>query len=211
MSRRQARKQARSAAERRAQRRALLGLVALAVLVLVGIAVVVSLLGDGNGRETEAAPVDDYPYPVQMFPPDPGGRAHIPVGQVYNNYNSNPPTSGPHTSLAELGVHSEPVPKEHLVHNMEHGQVVIWYNCDGGPQPLSPEQCGELRTELAQITNDAISAGKLVVLTPYPDMDHRIALTAWQFLDAFDEFDADRVQKFIDTFYCHTDLEGFCR
>ena len=41
-------------------------------------------------------------------------------------------------------------------------------------------------------------------------MEHRVALTAWQFLDTFDEFEAQRVGTFISTFYCHTNLEGFC-
>jgi hypothetical protein len=47
-------------------------------------------------------------------------------------------------------------------------------------------------------------------MTPYADMDGRIALTAWGFLDTFEEFDAARVQKFIDTFECNFDPEHFC-
>ena len=65
-------------------------------------------------------------------------------------------------------------------------------------------------SNLAAMVNEANENGKRVLMTPYAEMDHRIALTAWQFLDAFDEFDAQRVQTFIDTFYCHTDLEGVC-
>jgi hypothetical protein len=93
---------------------------------------------------------------------------------------------------------------------MEHSQVIVWYNCNGGPAPLPAEACRKLRDDLAVVVNDALNRGKQVVMTPYPNMDHRIALTAWQFLDAFDEFDSERVRTFIDTFYCHTNLEGFC-
>jgi hypothetical protein len=44
-------------------------------------------------------------------------------------YPSNPPTSGPHAQSAlNFRVHDTPQPKENLVHNMEHGGVIIWYN-----------------------------------------------------------------------------------
>jgi len=39
--------------------------------------------------------------------------------------------------------------------------------------------------------------GKLVLMIPYEQMEHRIALTAWRTLDAFDQFDGKRVQAFI--------------
>ena len=46
-------------------------------------------------------------------------------------YNSNPPTSGPHSATPmPFKVLDNPAPKENLVHNMEHGGVVVWYNTD---------------------------------------------------------------------------------
>jgi hypothetical protein len=208
MSRRAARSRA-AAAQRRARRRSFLAVVAVIVSVIVVAAAVLTLLVGKGSLDKEASAVHNYPYPVQMFPPDPGGRTHIPAGQSYS-YNSNPPTSGPHTSAtATPGVHEEPVPKETAVHNLEHGQVVVWYNCNA-PQPLNTDACNTLIQSLAAGVSDANNRGKRVVMTPYPAMDHRIALTAWQFLDAFDEFDAEHVRTFIDTFYCHVNLEGFC-
>jgi len=210
MSRR-ARKSERAAAERRARRRSFLAVVAVVVAVLVIAAAAFALLAGGSDLDTEAAPVENYPYPVQMFPPDPGERGHFAVGETYDDYNSNPPTSGPHTNVAAgPGVYEEPVPKETAVHSMEHGMVVVWYNCNGGPQPLNEAACGTLRQDLAAIVNAANENGKKVLMTPYAAMDRRIALTAWQFLDSFDEFDAQRVRTFIETFYCHINLEGFC-
>lgn len=210
MSRRGGR-DARSAAERRARRRSFLAVVAVGAAVLVVGAIAFALVAGGESLDTKAAAVENYPFPaLQMFPPDPGGRAHFPVGETYDDYNSNPPTSGPHTAAVAPGVYDDPVPKESTVHNMEHGQVVVWYNCAGGPQPLDQTACGALRGDLETIVTDANDGGKKVLMTPYASMDERIALTAWQFLDAFDEFDAQRVRTFIDTFYCHTNLEGFC-
>jgi hypothetical protein len=200
----------RAAAERRARRRSFLAVVAVGVGVLVVAAVAFVILG-GENLDKEAAAVENYPYPaLQMFPPDPGGRAHFAVGETYDDYNSNPPTSGPHTAAVAPGVYDAPVPKESAVHNMEHSQVVVWYNCNGDPQPSDESACAALRQDLAAIVEEANENGKRILMTPYAEMDRRIALTAWQFLDAFDEFDAQRVRTFIDTFYCHTDLEGFC-
>ena len=208
MSRRAARSRA-AAAQRRAHRRSFLAVVAVVVSVIVVAAAVLTLLVGKGSLDKEASAVNNYPYPVQMFPPDPGGRTHIPAGQSYS-YNSNPPTSGPHTSaVATPGVDEEPVPKEMAVHNMEHGQVVVWYSCNA-PQPLSADACNALKQSLGSVVSDELQRNKRVVMTPYSEMEHSIALTAWQFLDAFDQFDAQRVRTFIDTFYCHTNLEGFC-
>lgn len=150
----------------------------------------------------------DYPYPVQTFADQ--GRDHIPPGQVYDGYNSNPPTSGPHSSqAANWGVSEAELPKEVPVHNMEHGGVVIWYNCDGGPAPLDDSACQLLRTQLASVVRANLARRKMVLMTPYPHMPNRIALTAWRTLDAFDEFDQARVQAFIDAFERKFNPEGF--
>ena len=210
MSRR-AWKSDRAAAERRARRRSLLAVVAVGVGVLAVAAVAFVILGGGRNLDKEAAAVENYPYSeLQMLPPDPGGRGHFAQGETYDDYNSNPPTSGPHTAAVAHGVYDVPVPKESAVHNMEHSQVVVWYNCSAGPQPVEEPACATLRQDLAALVTEANESGKRVLMTPYAEMDQRIALTAWQFLDAFEEFDAQRVRTFIDTFYCHTDLEGFC-
>ncbi len=150
----------------------------------------------------------EYPFPVQTF--NDLGRDHLGQGETFDGYNSNPPTSGPHAPRpADWGVSSVPLPKEVAVHNMEHGGVVIWYNCNGGPQPLDEAACLELHDKLAAVTNAARDQGKLVLLTTYQDMDHRIALTAWRTLDIFDEFDAARITAFIASFERKFNPEGF--
>jgi hypothetical protein len=200
-----------AAARRRARRRSFLAVFAVFVAVILIAAGLFALTSGGSDRDTEAAAVEGYPYPVEMFPPDPGGRQHFAQGVTYDNYNSNPPTSGPHTNVAAgPGVYDQPVPKEIAVHNMEHGHVVVWYNCSAGSQPLDEAACGSLIGQLAQIVNQANGDGKRVLMTQFGGINSRIALTAWQFLDEFDDLDQQRVQTFIDTFYCHTNLEGFC-
>jgi hypothetical protein len=62
----------------------------------------------------------------------------------------------------------------------------VQYNCPAG--------CPELVDQLKGIVQQYPTQ---VLLAPYPDMRHRIALTAWTRLDAFDTFDEGRIQRFI--------------
>ena len=144
---------------------------------------------------TATTPSDDAPAtPVPPAPSGPGlripvqGADHISQSQTHPDYNSVPATSGWHYGDASApvpwGVHGDALPDEILVHNLEHGGVGIHYNC--------PEGCAELISQLKKIAD---RMGK-VILSPYPGMETKIALTAWTFLDTFDEFDKDRIEDF---------------
>jgi hypothetical protein len=68
-------------------------------------------------------------------------RWHIPYCTPIS-YLSNPPASGPHWPWpANWGMHAGIVPHEWWVHNLEHGGIVLLYNCpydtDGGAQPIN--------------------------------------------------------------------------
>ncbi|MBI2268583.1 MAG: DUF3105 domain-containing protein [Candidatus Blackburnbacteria bacterium] len=57
------------------------------------------------------------------------GRNHVSDGTQVQ-YNSNPPTSGPHyEEWTKAGVYDKQFSDGHLVHSLEHGYVVISYNC----------------------------------------------------------------------------------
>lgn len=59
------------------------------------------------------------------------GREHVSVQEVENTtYNSNPPTSGQHTETwVKSGIYKAPQSEGELLHSLEHGYVVIHYNC----------------------------------------------------------------------------------
>lgn len=177
------------------------------VVITIGLLVPLLLAACGGGS-SEPEPVTGYPYDLQVF--EDIGRDHFQPGLIYDDYNSNPPTSGPHSSVfSQWGVFDEAVPKEVAVHNMEHAGVIVWYNC-GGPEPLSAEDCATLRNSLSAIVQPQVADGAAILMTPYDDMPIRVALTGWQHLDTFDEYDETRVQTFIDTFECRFDPENFC-
>ena len=131
--------------------------------------------------------------------------------------NSNPPAGGPHwgaqpctddpdTAQAYCGptpwgIYRKPWPAASLVHNMEHGGLVLWYNTTNQ----------QVINELEDIVGKELEGRKLMVLTPYPDMEpETIAITAWGRIDKFpvSDYTKDRVQTFIDKLKCRFNPES---
>ena len=119
------------------------------------------------------------------------GNAHLgSAEEKHEPYNSNPPTSGPHLPyIAPWGIHPEPIVKELQVHNLEEGGVLVQYNC--------PKGCPDLVASLKTIV---LRYDSQVILAPYPEMDSRIALTAWTRIDKLDELDEKRIARFIEAY-----------
>jgi hypothetical protein len=117
------------------------------------------------------------------------GWDHINVGEKGKNYTTVPPTSGDHyATTAADGIHRQPIQDEYAVHNLEHGQILIQYTCT---------DCPELAQKLEAF---AARYPKWVLVGPYPDprVGNKIVLTAWGYIDSFDEFDEQRITNFIE-------------
>jgi hypothetical protein len=107
-------------------------------------------------------------------------------GVPRGGYSTSPPTSGPHSpQVADWGEQNE-IPEILQVHALEHGGVLVQYNC--------PTSCSELVANLRSITRDYDSR---VILAPYSRMESRIALTSWGKIDLLDEFDRERIEEFV--------------
>lgn len=177
--RRRQEREARRAAERQAatqaRRRGYLVWGAAGLLILAVIGVVVA------ANRPVAGPGERVPVLAN--------RSHIPPGTMTTEYNSNPPTSGPHwATTATWGVHTEVLPDELLVHNLEHAGVWISYK--------DPKD-----TELA--ANLAAIAGRYrtkVVVTPRPKNDAPIAVAAWGRLLKLQSYDEDQIVRFINAY-----------
>jgi hypothetical protein len=153
----------------------------VAVLVLIGLALAWGPIS-GLFNRGDAALAQGQQFADQ-------GRDHINPGTSHVAYNSNPPTSGPHyPNPANWGIYDRPLPDEQLVHNLEHGGIVIEYNC--------PDACPDLVQQLKDVAGQYKSK---IVLAPRPNKDvpYRITLTAWTWLDGFNDFDAGRIRGFI--------------
>lgn len=70
------------------------------------------------------------------------GRTHV-VDISGATYSSNPPSSGSHFPVwAKPGVYDRFISDGYFIHSMEHGYVIIWYDCGTnestpGGQPLT--------------------------------------------------------------------------
>ena len=122
------------------------------------------------------------------------GATHVSPGEDHPAYTSVPATSGWHYDLplapARWGIYDEPLADEVLLHNLEHGYVNVHYDC--------PEGCPELVVKLTELVQEGIDQGGKLLMSPYPGMDSTISLTAWTFVDRFDEFDEDRIRAFVN-------------
>lgn len=122
------------------------------------------------------------------------GAEHVQSGQPPPYaWNSDPPTSGWHDPVpARPNVYREPVPDPNLIHSLEHGYVIISYNCGD----LAQAECDELISQLEDLF--VRFGGFKLIVVPRPTLDTRIALSAWGWLDKFDEYDEERIVAFID-------------
>lgn len=176
MSKTSARKRAAELSKQRQRRRRLvnIGAISIGVVLLVGI---IALAVKGPDLPGEA--VSDL------------GNVHLNDGETFDGYNTIPPTSGPHYgNLAPWGIHTESIPDQLQIHNLEDGGVGVQYYC--------PEGCPELVAELTTIVGQYDDR---VFMAPYDrDFGARIALTAWTRIEKLDEFDAAAVRRFIEAY-----------
>lgn len=187
-ARRARRRAARSERQRTARtmrRLRLAGLTVLGVGVVAALAVLVIALG--RGPDTEA------PERIQIKNE---GRQHVAEGSVVE-HEASPPASGDHYPVwSRYGVFEEPVNPGYWVHNLEHGAIVLLYTCT--------ENCEQVRADIgkvyASLPDGAFGEVKLLA-TPYEeDFGSRFMLIAWNWQEPFDEFDAERVDRFYREF-----------
>jgi hypothetical protein len=146
---------------------------------------------------------------IALSPPPPGvefpsqGNAHLSsVSDPHPAYNSSPPSSGWHFGgLAPWTEHTEAVPPELWLHNLEDAGIVLAYSC--------PEGCDDLVEGIRQVVED--NRGKALLVTPYEGpmvnpvdgQSYRGAAVAWTRILYFDELDSEMLKElrtFIDLF-----------
>ena len=166
---------------------------------LLAAALLAWFLGPGTlGAGAQPATTSPSPLPGKEFPDL--GNLHIQrLGDAHAPYNSEPPTSGPHLpNIAPWGIYDKPIPKEYQVHNLEDGGVVIQYNCPKGCPDLIKKLEGVFFKYKARAPKEKKYTH--LILAPYPDMDTRLALTAWTRLDKLNDFDEARIDRFIEAY-----------
>lgn len=121
------------------------------------------------------------------------GNSHVPQTQRVT-YAQYPPTSGQHWDLphAGWGVKDTAQDDERVVHNLEHGGIVINY------KGLTPDDLANLKTLVRRFTGGEY---RKVLLRPYDRMENGIVATAWNWQLRLERYDEAQLTKFVQGHY----------
>lgn len=165
-------------------------------VALFSLAAVVPACGDDDdGRSIhDAGVVGEAAAPVCAKEPDPvkpasscdvtlgsppiAGQTHVPEGTPIA-YCSNPPSSGNHYPVwADFQEYSSPVEWPYLVHDLEHGAILLLYKCDPPGCPDVVEQFRQIR-DAAPADPLCVPGTKRFIIAPNPTIPTKIAAVAW--------------------------------
>jgi hypothetical protein len=146
-----------------------------AVVVIAAIVAAVLALSGGskssvtNVKATMLAAGCTY-RDVPPLPPKHKGNYHadVPTLSAKVKWSTSPPSGGAHYGLwAVWGFWRDPVDPRQVVHNEEHGAVVLWW----GPK-VPAATVDKLETFYSEKPDGMFG-------TPYPGLGKKIALTSW--------------------------------
>jgi hypothetical protein len=139
-------------------------------IVALGAVIAIFALTTGGGKDASPASV---PETVRAA----GGtyktakansRQHVTSLDAKIKYNTDPPTTGSHYySPAQWGFYTTPANPVQVVHNEEHGGVILWWG-DKVPQSTIDQ--------LKEFYDESPNA---MFGTPYAPLGNKIAITAW--------------------------------
>ncbi len=170
------------------QRKRMVGFGAAGLMVIAALVVVVVAVAGGGGGEGDDAAAQVLPdggsvpeqrvFDVAVAAKDAscelksskgsGVATHTTTLSEKIEYSTNPPTTGRHFQTpGDDGAYGEAPPDELLVHNLEHGRVVVWF------KPNLPES---QRADLKALFDEDPYQ---MVLVPRRNMDYAVAASAW--------------------------------
>ena len=147
------------------------GVVALAIVI--GLILVLGGRGGGSGSSDQAIGKTmqsaGFTYRSNPIQPPPNNQIHIAaLKDKVSDWSTSPPDGGQHYyTPAPFDFYDDAVPPKIVVHNQEHGGMIIWY----GPN-ISAATKSKLRNFWQESPNG-------VLATPYKPLGDKIALTAW--------------------------------
>lgn len=120
--------------------------------------------------------------------------SHIPVDSDPGTYNSDPPTSGPHyPEEAQAGFYDTNIyqyPVGYLVHNLEHGYIIFWYDCG----LLDEAACADLKSQIKSVMDEFNNVK--VIAYPWDSIDVPVVMTSWGRLQKMETFNAAQARAF---------------
>jgi hypothetical protein len=118
------------------------------------------------------------------------------------SYDTNPPSGGSHYAIwPAFQTYDFPLPAGVLVHALEHGAIVFWYNCPEG----CPDEVAQVEAFIAAEPADPLCVGtpaaRRAVLVPYPGLATRWAASSWGYALTADCFDPEAFGAFYTDHY----------
>jgi len=152
--------------------------------------------GSSSGEYVEGVGVEQ-----DLMSGGPSGlNVHIDNDQTVE-YSTSPATSGDHWATpASCGFYEDGLPDEQIVHNLEHGNIVVSYNL------ASDEEVDQLRDAL-----DGVGLSEIWgVIRSYDKIPSgTVSLAAWGVLDTMQGADRERIKTFFDTYGGNMGPESF--
>ncbi|HJS29498.1 MAG TPA: DUF3105 domain-containing protein [Anaerolineales bacterium] len=171
----------------RSKRRLPLTGIILGILAVAGLSLLVYAVWDSQ----RPVPSLGEAFPI-------ASREHISTGQKATDFNSDPPTSGQHYDLpASPGYYDVAPLDEQLVHNLEHGYVIIYYDCEVRSDVNCDDLVAELQSEMRGEAISSFTRTPKLIVAPRPGMGNLITYTSWGHLHRADEFDPDTMREYI--------------
>lgn len=165
----------------RTRKRVIVG-ATLLVAAVVGAAAILLRSGGGGSDEPSTAGASSA---CQAKTVASQGQVHAAALPAKYKYRSFPATSGTHDPVPAIwGSYTEPIEEFKLVHNLEHGGIVVQYGSS-----VSPEQRQEID---AWYQDDPYG----IVVAPLPKLGQRVAATAWTRLATCSGFDEEAISSF---------------
>ena len=176
-------------------------LLAIGGVLVIGAIVVILVLLLGSGPSE---------YEGVQQPDD--GNAHVAIGTICRSaeapcgadpYSSLPATSGPHwdpSGIANWGVYETAQPESQLVHNLEHGGIVIWYD----PEAVDADGVAELEQYVRTQVATGISGRFKFIVTPWggeEPLPSPVVVTSWRYLLELDGVDTAAIDGFASEHY----------
>lgn len=176
------------------------------LLIGLSIIVLVLLFGSAPNPNTGSSLADD-------------GGAHVndgascraepaSCGLTAAAYSGLPATSGPMWNTpASWGVYSTPVNESQIVHNLEHGGVVIWYD----PAALDAAALDRLTRYVNTQTASGIGGRYKFILSPWGGeevLGAPVVVTAWRSMVELQEADTGAIDDFVRARYGRSPENG---
>ncbi|MFD7642573.1 DUF3105 domain-containing protein [Kitasatospora sp. NPDC059795] len=168
--------------QRRERRNKILTITVSAVLVLAMAGGGTWLALDAKHKKDAKAAADAAPIEgVKTW--DKLGRTHV---QTEVKYDQTPPVGGDHNPVWATcmgNVYDQPVKNENAVHSLEHGAVWVTYNGKATPDDI-------------KTLGEKVKTTPYSLMSPYPDEQGTITLTAWGTQLTVDNAQDPRIEKF---------------